>query len=122
MDYAEFQKKYEQDAEKRYSEYIAMSEDGLLRIIQNGHNDDSYQIWRALQSKGTRKSIPVLYEIVSNFNSEYLIRYHACEALFKIAGINNPELKGMVQYGRDKNGRLINQGQAVMQLKRLIML
>lgn len=120
MDQSEYQRKYEEDASNIHSQYSAMNEDYLLSLVQSGRIDDTFQIWNVLGEKGTRKSLPILYNIVSNLNNPYLTRYHACEALFRIARINNAELKGMVQYGRDRNGKLVNQGQAIIQLGRFL--
>lgn len=120
MDYAEFQEKFEEEADKTYQVYSRLSEDELLKIIEAGQYDEYYQIWQVLGMKGTRKSMWLLFNIVSNLNNPYLIRYHACDALFRIARINNDEFKGLVQYGRDRNGRAINQSQAILQLRKLI--
>jgi len=122
MTYEDFQQKFEDGADKSFETYIKLSEDVLLNLIQTGQYDDTYQIWRALQVKGTRKSLFILFNIVSNFNNPYLIRYHACEALFKIGAIQNDEFKGMVQYGRDKYGKLIDQRITIQKLRNYLSL
>lgn len=120
MDQAEFQRRYEEDAANMHAQYSAMSEDYLLSLVQSGKIDDTYQIWRMLSEKGSRKSLPILYNTMINLNIPYLTKYHACDALFRGAKINNPELQGMVQYGKDKNGRQVNQEQAILQLRKLL--
>lgn len=128
MTYEEFQKQYELESEKVYAELSKLNEDDLLKIIADKDDSkfsiwtgkDNYQIWRVLQTKGTSSSILPLFSIVSNLSNEYLIRYHACEALFNIAGLNDSELKGKVQYGLDANREAIDQQDAIRQLKELL--
>lgn len=128
MTYGEFQKQYELESEKVYAELSKLNEDDLLKIIADKDDSkfsiwtgkDNYQIWRVLQTKGTSSSILPLFSIVSNLSNEYLIRYHACEALFKIAGLNDSELKGKVQYGLDANRKAIDQLSAIEELREII--
>lgn len=125
MDQSEFQKNYEDESERIFSEYKNLSEDDLLSIISGKKEDrynffkgsDNYQIWRAFQEKGTEKSLKPLFEIVSNLKNEYLIRYHACSALFKISGIKDEDLKGQVQFGLNAGRKRIDQHQAIEKLR-----
>jgi hypothetical protein len=100
----------------------------LLRIIGNRlelkygvwRGQDNYQIWRAFGIKGTQKSIKPLFDIVSNLNNDYLVRYHACDALFSVAGIRDSNFKGKVQYGRDKERNEVDQLQAILDLGQIL--
>ena len=117
MDYSEFQERYEQEGKNALYKYIKLSEDELLDIVRKKKWDNTFQIWYALKQNGTKKSIKPLFQIVSNLDNDYLIRYHACNALFHIAAINNEELKGMVQYGRNSSREKINQINAIKKLE-----
>lgn len=122
--YEQFQISFEQESERVFNELSKLTEDDLLEIIANRleskygvwRGQDNYQIWRAFGIKGTRKSVRPLFDIVSNLNIDYLIRYHACDALFSIAGIRDSEFKGKVQYGRDKYRNSVDQLQAIRDL------
>lgn len=81
---------------------------------------DNYQIWRVLSMKASQKSIQPLFQIIANLKNEYLIRYHACSALFKIAGINNAEFLGEVQYGQNSEREKIDQEKAINELRLLL--
>lgn len=128
MNYEEFQKQFEIMSERIFAELSALSEEALLRIIADkneqryniwrGH--DNYQIWTALGEKGTKKSLKPLFDIVSDLDKEYLVRYHACTALFKIAKIEDEDFKGQVQYGLDKNGQAVDQRQAILTLQEIL--
>ncbi len=130
MNHEEFQKQYELESDKAYSELNELDEDELLNIISGRRDsrfnlwegDDNYQVWRVLQTKGTSKSVQPLFQIVSNLGNEYLIRYHACEALFKIAGLDDTELKGKVQYGLDASRKAVDQQAAILELKEILRL
>lgn len=125
MTYEEFQKQYELESEKAYNNLNKLNEEELLKIITDKDDSkfsiwtgkDNYQIWKVLQTKGTSRSIQPLFSIVSNLSNEYLIRYHACEALFKLAGLSDNELKGKVQYGLDVNRKAVDQQAAISELK-----
>lgn len=128
MTYEEFQKYYEDDSDKAYSELGKLTETELLQLISNKSQDkyqiwkggDNYQVWRALQLKGTDKSIKPLFKIVTDLNNNYLVRYHACAALFIIARINDDSLKGEVQYGLDTNRQPVNRQQAIDKLESIL--
>ena len=128
MTQEEFHKFYEDESERIFNELNKLTEDELWNIIadKNGkkfkiwESSDNYQIWRVLQTKGTVKSIKPLFEIVSNLKNEYLIRYHACDALFKIANLTDENLKGEVQYGRNEERKLVNQQNAVNKLGKIL--
>ena len=120
MSYEKFQKSFEEEAEKAFQEYLDCSEAELIDLVKKKNWDATYQIWRALQVNGSEKSIETLFEIVSNLKVDYLIRYHACEALFYLAGIDDKEFKGMVQYGLDKRRKKVNQLAAIDKLKELL--
>ena len=81
---------------------------------------DNYQIWQVFIARGSAKSIRPLYDIVSNLSKPYLVRYHACTALFAIAGIKDDEFKGMVQYGRNAARELIDQQAAIHRLEAML--
>lgn len=126
--YADFQARYEEEGEKRFRQFSKLSEEQLLTIIRaypdNAYGiwtgGDQYQCWQALAVKGTRSSIQPLYDVVSNLAIEYLVRYHACESLFHIAGIKDDNLKGVVQYGLDQDRQPADQPAAIQELgKRL---
>jgi HEAT repeat protein len=120
MDYAEFQYQYEEQSRRLYKQFLEMSEDELIQLIENQKFDSNYQIWRALGDKGSKKSIRCLFEIVSNLNNEYLVRYHACSALFKIANINDLDLLGRVQHGRNKHRQKTDQKEAIEKLRTIL--
>lgn len=120
MDYAEFQYQYEEQSRRLYKQFLEMSEDELIQLIENQKFDSNYQIWRALGDKGSKKSIRCLFEIVSNLNNQYLVRYHACAALFKIANINDLDLLGRVQHGRNQQRKMTNQNEAIEELRSIL--
>jgi len=125
MNQEEFHKYYEEESERIFSELKKLGEDELLNIISGKSEDkfnfrkgnDNYQIWRAFQIKGTEKSVLPLFEIVSNLKNEYLIRYHACSALFKIADLNDDDFKGQVQFGLNADREIIDQQEAIEKLR-----
>jgi len=128
MNQQEFHKRYEEEAEHSYNALMELDEDALLDIIHDPDGgkykiwkgNDNYQIWQVFGKKGTSKSIKPLFHIVSNLKTEYLVRYHACAALFKIAGINDEIFMGKVQFGRDENRQLIDQKEAIAKLAEII--
>ncbi len=117
MTYAEYQEHFENEADKNFNYYCQRTEDELLRFANKKQWDSTYQLWRAIGTIGTVKSIEPLFKIVSNLKVEYLIRYHAATALFKLAGIQDEEFLGMVQYGRNSKRQEINQKEAIEQLR-----
>lgn len=125
MNQQEFHQRYEEESEQIYNTLIQLDEDQLLDIISDPEGssykiwvgNDNYQIWQVFIAKGTTKSIQPLYDIVSTLSKPYLIRYHACTALFAIAGIQDDEFKGMVQYGRNAERELIDQQAAIQRLE-----
>lgn len=124
MNQSEFHKYFEEESERIFSELNKLNEDELLDIISFKTEDrfnfrkgqDNYQIWRVFQIKGTEKSVQPLFEIVSNLKTEFLIRYHACNALFKIADLNDDDFKGQVQFGLNAKREKIDQKQAIEKL------
>lgn len=126
--YAEFQARYEEEGDKLFHQFNKLTEDELLRIIRAYPDNaygiwkgaDQYQCWRALGGKGSRASIQPLYSVVKNLQIDYLVRYHACDALFAIAGISDENLKGIVLYGLDQQRQPADQSAAITELgKRL---
>jgi hypothetical protein len=128
MTQEEFHKFYEDESERVFNELNELTEDDLLEIIVDRNENkfkiwsgnDNYQIWRVFQIKGTAKSIKPLFEIVSNLKNEYLIRYHACEALFKIANLTDGNFKGEVQYGRNSKRKTVNQQNTINKLGKIL--
>ena len=128
MNQQEFHQRYEEESEQIYNTLIPLDEDQLLAIIRDPDGssykiwvgNDNYQIWQVFIARGTAKSIRPLYDIVSNLNKPYLVRYHACTALFVIAGIHDDEFKGMVQYGRNAARELIDQRAAIHRLEAML--
>lgn len=128
MTQEEFHKFYEDESERVFNELNELTEDDLLEIIVDRNENkfkiwsgnDNYQIWRVFQIKGTVKSIKPLFEIVSNLKNEYLIRYHACEALFKITNLTDGNFKGEVQYGRNSKRKTVNQQNAINKLGKIL--
>lgn len=127
--YEDFQKYYEEESDRVFDELMQLNEDELLVLTEKDYKSkfriwekaDNFQVWRALAEKGTKKSLPRLFEIVRDLSNDYLIRYHACDALFKIAGITDNNFKGQVQYGLDQDRNPVNQLLAIERLKSLIM-
>lgn len=120
MSYEEFQRMYEIESEKLYDRYARLREDELLDLVERQKWDDQYQIWRAIADKCSEKAIGPLFEVVKDLNIEYLVRYHACTALFKLAGLHDEEFKGKVQYGLDKNRERVDQHEAIAQLGKML--
>lgn len=128
MNQLEFHQRYEEESEQIYNTLIKLDEDELLDIIADPNGSkykiwvgsDNYQIWQVFKAKGTIKSIWPLFDIVSNLSKPYLVRYHACTALFAIAGIHDEEFKGMVQYGRNAARELIDQQAAIHRLEAIL--
>lgn len=128
MNYSEFQQRYEEEADNLFSKLSAMSEDELLNILADPSGSkyniwkggDQYQIWNAFEKNGSSKSIRPLFDIVSNLEIEYLVRYHACEALFHIAHIEDADLMGQVQYGLDIHRQKVDQQAAIKRCAELL--
>jgi hypothetical protein len=124
MNQLEFHQRFEEESEKIFNALVLLSEEELLKILADatgGHykiwaGGDQYQIWQAFQANGTQKSIQPLFTIVSNLSIEYLVRYHACAALFKIANIHDDDFKGQVQYGLNANREKVDQKEAIRKL------
>jgi hypothetical protein len=128
MTQEEFHKHYEEESARAFNELNQLTEVELLKIIADKSEKkygiwkgrDNYQIWYALQSKGTESSIKPLFEIVSNLKNDYLIRYHACIALFKIADLTDMNFRGEVQYGRNSELKFVNQQKAIDKLGEIL--
>jgi hypothetical protein len=128
MTQEEFHKHYEEESARAFNELNQLTEEEILKIIADKNEKkygiwkgrDNYQIWYALQSKGTERSIKPLFEIVSNLKNDYLIRYHACFALFKIANITDTNFRGEVQYGRNSELKFVNQQNAINKLGEIL--
>jgi hypothetical protein len=125
MTYEEFQRRYESGSAAAYAELHRLDEEALLAVVASRREDlwegqDHYQIWNVLRQKGTRRSVWPLFGIVSDLRNAYLIRYHACSALFGIAGIADEDLKGRVQYGLDAERRPADRQQALARLEALL--
>jgi hypothetical protein len=120
MDYAEFQYQYEEQSSRLYKQFMEMPEDKLIQLIENQKFDSNHQIWRALGDKGCKKSISCLFNVVSNLNNKYLVRYHACVALFKIANIDDPDLLGRVQHGRNQQRQMTSKIKAIEELRTIL--
>lgn len=127
-EYEKFQARYEQEGDQLFLQFNKFTENQLLDIISSYPDNayglwkggDQYQIWRALGDKGTKKSIEPLFAIVTNLEIDYLVRYHACDALFHIAVLKDDNLKGIVQYGLDKDRQPANQQAAFRELEKLL--
>jgi len=123
-EYGKFQARYEEEGDKLFRQFNQLSEEQLLEIIRRYPDNayglwkgrDQYQCWRALGSKGTTASIQPLYTVVCNLDIDYLVRYHACDALFHIADLQDDNLKGIVQYGLDKDRQPADQQAAFREL------
>lgn len=128
MTQQEFHQQYEIESGKMFRALSKLSEDELLLIISRkgkhayhlNEGKDNYQIWQVIKQKGSSKSLQPLFEIVKNLNNEYLVRYHACEALFGIAGINDEDFKGQVQYGLNKDRQPVDQQKAIDKLASIL--
>ncbi|PKB16700.1 hypothetical protein [Flavobacterium sp. 5] len=128
MNQSEFHEAFETHSRNAFEELILCSEEELWQIILIKNNkrydvwkgSENYQIWRVINVKGTAKSIKPLFDIVSNLKNEYLVRYHACDALFKLAGINDAEFKGKIQYGLNSNRKKVNQITEIEKLRNVL--
>ncbi|MDX1907913.1 MAG: hypothetical protein SF053_12840 [Bacteroidia bacterium] len=125
MTYEEFQQRYEAESDDTFARLNRLDEETLLVMIAARHKDiwgdsGNFQVWRVLAQKGTARAIWPLFEIVSNLQHAYLIRYHACEALFEIAGIRDEGFKGEVQYGLDARRQPVDQLQAFAKLEQIL--
>ena len=128
MNQQEFHQRFEEETDQFYNTLIKLDEDELLDIISNPDGgkykiwdgNDNYQIWQVFKTKGTVKSIKPIFHIVSNFQNPYLVRYHACAALFVLAVIDDEEFKGRVQFGRNGNREAIDQPAAIAKLKAML--
>ena len=128
MTQQEFHEAFEAESKRLFNELNIFSEVELLEIIADKNEKkygiwkgyDNYQIWYTLQTKGTEKSIKPLFEIVANLKNEYLVRYHAGNALFKIANLSDDNFKGQVQYGLNSKRKKINQQNAINKLGKIL--
>ncbi|TAE52135.1 MAG: hypothetical protein EAZ89_08980 [Bacteroidetes bacterium] len=125
MTYEEFQQRYEAESDETFARLNKLDEKTLLAMIAARHKDiwdsgGNYQIWRVLAQKGSESSIWPLFDIVSDLRHAYLIRYHACDALFEIAGIRDEGFKGEVQYGLDTRQQPVDQQQAIRKLEQML--
>jgi hypothetical protein len=123
-EYENFQARYEQEGDQLFLQFNEFTEEQLLDIINRYPDNayglwkggDQYQCWRVLGGKGTKRSIEPLFAIVTNLEIDYLVRYHACDALFEIAALEDDSLKGIVQYGLDKDRQPADQHAAFREL------
>lgn len=128
MTQQEFHRLYELESEKMFRTLNKLSDQELLTIISKKGKDayhlregkDNYQIWQVIRHKGNPVFIMPLFEIVKDLNIEYLVRYHACDALFSIAGIKDEDFKGQVQYGLDKDRQPVDQQKAIERLESVL--
>lgn len=116
MTYGEFQEYYENESERLYKQLVQLSETELIQRVERQEWDSNYQLWQAIAANGSQRSIGPLYNVVKNLDNDYLIRYHACDALFKLANIDDERFKGIVQYGLDENRQAADQALAIVQL------
>lgn len=121
MSYEEFQQAFEAESDRLFQHYARLSEDELLDLIEHKKWDTNYQIWQAIATNGSKKACQPLYDVVKDMNNDYLHRYHACNALFALAGIADEEFKGIVQYGLNKNRERADQREAIEQLGKIIL-
>ena len=77
---------WEYQAGEQLNNYMNMDEDQLLALAANGNWDQFYVLRSALKKKWTKKSVPVLIDILRQLNQKelYLERYHICETIFEI--------------------------------------
>ncbi|MFT3912160.1 MAG: hypothetical protein QM737_22225 [Ferruginibacter sp.] len=128
MKYEEFQKSFEDESDKIFKQLSKLDEADLLQLIAEKDEGkyrvwagkDNYQVWHVLKTKGTQKSIKPLFEIVRDLKNDYLIRYHACDALFGIAEINDNNFKGQIQFGLDENRQVIDREKAFNKLETIL--
>ena len=128
MNQLEFHQLYEEESERIYNTLIKLDEDELLKIIEDPLatdykkwvGNDNYQLWQVFKATGTNTSIKPIFEIASSLTNKYLIRYHACSALFVIVHIKDDELKGEVQYGLNANKERVDQKAAIDRLKEML--
>ncbi len=128
MTQQEFHQQYEIESEKIFRALNKLSEDELLLIISRKGKDayhlnegkDNYQIWQVIKKKNNPVFVMPLFDIVKNLNNEYLVRYHASDALFGIAGINDEDFKGQVQYGLNKDRQPVDQQKAIDKLESIL--
>lgn len=128
MTQQEFHQQYEIESEKIFRKLNKLSESELLQIIsKKGSNayylregKDNFQIWQVIKEKGSKSFIKPLFGIVRDLSIEYLVRYHACDALFAIAGIEDEDFKGQVQYGLNKDRQPVDQQKAIEKLESIL--
>jgi hypothetical protein len=123
-----FHQYYEAESDQVFEVLSRLTEDECLRIITDvaerrfkiWEGGENYQIWRVLKEKGTRKSIWPLFEIVRNLENSYLVRYHACEALFCIAGLKDENFKKEVQLGFNAENIRVDRADVMKKLEGLL--
>lgn len=128
MTQQEFHQQYEIESEKIFRRLNKLSESELLQIIsKKGSNayylregKDNFQIWQVIKEKGSKRFIKPLFDIVRDLSIEYLVRYHACDTLFAIAGIDDEDFKGQVQYGLNKDRQPVDQQKAIDKLESIL--
>lgn len=128
MTQQEFHERYEIESEKAFKRLSKLSESELLQIISKkgknayhlGEGKDNFQIWQVIKQKGSGIFVMPIFDIVRDLNIEYLVRYHACDALFAIAGIEDEDFKGQVQYGLNKDRQPVDQQKAIDKLESIL--
>lgn len=84
MSYADFQERFEREAEAEYERYLALPADALVDAVRSGLFGAYYSLWRAV---GARASVEQagwsLYDVVAG-DAPYLVRYHAAAALLSL--------------------------------------
>ena len=88
MTYAEFQDRWEQEAERERRAYDAQPVSALLNDIEQGSYGQYYQIWSSLGARARLEEVRWrLFDLLSS-NADYLVRNHCAEALIAIAGLD----------------------------------
>ena len=103
MSYAEYQKYFEDLAEKESNQYDASSLDQILLNIKNEKYGETYQIWYSLAKKTTVEDVGwILFEILES-RKDYLTRYHCASALLQLFSPKQDSFKAINLSGCDKS-------------------
>ena len=84
MSYAEFQERFEREAEAEYERYLALPANALVEAVRSGQFGAYYSLWRAVAARASVAEAGwALYDVIAG-DAPYLVRYHAADALLSL--------------------------------------
>lgn len=85
MTYAEFQERWDIEAEHELERYMAMSPEDLARRVQGGDYGSYHTLWTAITRKCGLADVQETLMRILRSDEEYLPRYHCARALIALS-------------------------------------